>query len=208
MNDGYWSYILMVVMTVLLSSGWRSSVVKGISSLEVFWFIAAWYIGLFAVIPLGSTISIQGIYLALLLTLARFMFKESIASVSYFIITGCLLGLIVFFIQELYRLDPVLIVFEKEFDAALIIGVLAWLVTRQALPQAAVLSLAYIIQDVLPLLSKPADQMLFLGDAALQDGWWISYVCARVLTLTSESIVWMLQFVQRRLPRRLKGLRK
>lgn len=208
MNDGYWSYILMVVMTVLLSSGWRSSVVKGISSLEVFWFIAAWYIGLFAVIPLGSTISIQGIYLALLLTLARFMFKEPIASVSYFIITGCLLGLIVFFIQELYRLDPVLIVFEKEIDAALIIGVLAWLVTRQALPQAAVLSLAYIIQDVLPLLSKPADQMLFLGDAELQDGWWISYVCARVLTLTSESIVWMLQFVQRRLPRRLKGLRK
>lgn len=208
MNDGYWSYILMVVMTVLLSSGWRSSVVKGISSLEVFWFIAAWYIGLFAVIPLGSTISIQGIYLALLLTLARFMFKEPIASVSYFIITGCLLGLIDFFIQELYRLDPVLIVFEKEIDAALIIGVLAWLVTRQALPQAAVLSLAYIIQDVLPLLSKPADQMLFLGDAALQDGWWISYVCARVLTLTSESIVWMLQFVQRRLPRRLKGLRK
>lgn len=208
MNDGYWSYILMVVMTVLLSSGWRSSVVKGISSLEVFWFIAAWYIGLFAVIPLGSTISIQGIYLALLLTLARFMFKEPIASVSYFIITGCLLGLIGFFIQELYRLDPVLIVFEKEIDAALIIGVLAWLVTRQALPQAAVLSLAYIIQDVLPLLSKPADQMLFLGDAELQDGWWISYVCARVLTLTSESIVWMLQFVQRRLPRRLKGLRK
>ena len=179
---------------------------QGDGLLEVFWFIAAWYIGLFAVIPL-DTISIQGIYLALLLTLARFMFKEPIASVSYFIITGCLLGLIVFFIQELYRLDPVLIVFEKEIDAALIIGVLAWLVTRQALPQAAVLSLAYIIQDVLPLLSKPADQMLFLGDAALQDGWWISYVCARVLTLTSESIVWMLQF-QRRLPRRLKGLRK
>ena len=207
MNDGYWSYILMVVMTVLLSSGWRSSVVKGISSLEVFWFIAAWYIGLFAVIPLGSTISIQGIYLALLLTLARFMFKEPIASVSYFIITGCLLGLIGFFIQELYRLDPVLIVFEKEIDAALIIGVLAWLVTRQPCRRP-VLSLAYIIQDVLPLLSKPADQMLFLGDAELQDGWWISYVCARVLTLTSESIVWMLQFVQRRLPRRLKGLRK
>ncbi|GFR36870.1 hypothetical protein PRECH8_01660 [Insulibacter thermoxylanivorax] len=208
MNDGYWSYILLVVMTVLLSSGWRSSVVKGITSLEVLSFIAVWYIGLFSAIPLGSTVSVQGIYLALLLTLVRFMLKEPIATVSYFIITGCLLGLIVFFVQEMYRLDPILIVFQKEIDAALIIGVLAWLVTRQALPQAAVLSLAYIIQDVLPLLSKPSDQMLYLGDAVLQDGWWISYVCARVLTLTGESIVWMLQFVQRRLPRRLKGIRK
>lgn len=193
MNDGVLSMIILLIAIILLLCGWREDLTRGISRRELLVFFTIWCIGMFVTIPLGPAAVMQGVYVALGLVLLRFLFSAELGTVFYMIAAGLMSGLIGYLFQHLYMSDPVLLIFDNKIDIAMIIGFLAWAVSRQTLPQLAVLTVAWLTIEAVGLRSVDWHTPIHLGSPGFQDRWWLTVGFARVLTLGGALTVWSFQ---------------
>jgi len=205
MNDGYVSYILIVVTIVLLSSGWRHNLAGTASRAELALFFFAWMSGLFYTIPIGTEVRIQGVYIALALLLFGAFRRMSRADAAYAVVSGVLAGLIGYCLHLLFRIDPVLILHDPKTDIAAAVGLIAFLVSGSVYQQAVVWSVACVIIDI---LTGSDASSAWLGKGAFQDSWWIAFLSARALSILRELAVSAATHAVKRMASWMRFLRK
>jgi len=205
MNDGYMSYLLLLTTVVLLASGWKTTLVGSISRRKILLFLMTWITGLFYVIPFGTDIQVQGLYLSVLLLLLHSMGRVTFTQGTFMITAGILTGLISYCLHTLYRIDPVLIVYDPTLDISVAVGLIAWLVSRSVWQQAVVWTLACVISEVASLI---AGDITYLGSPAFQDSWWIAFGVARVLSIIRDVFVRLFLLAGKRVSLWTRALRK
>lgn len=198
MNDGVLSMIILLITIILLLCGWREDLARGFTRRGLLIFFTTWCVGMFVVIPVGPTVVMQGVYLALGLILLRLLFSAQLGTVIYITVAGLMSGVIGYFIQQLYMADPVLLVIDPAFDIAIIIGFLAWAVSRQTFPQLAVLTVAWLTIEAAGLRTATWQSPIHLGSLGFQDRWWLTVGVARAITVGGALIVWTVQAIIRR----------
>lgn len=201
MNEGYLSYILLLVTVILLGSGWQRSLARDIPIRQLVLFIMIWITGLIFALPINEEIYVQASSAALLLVLIAWLRSTTMASLIYILTASLLTGLISHMMLVLYRLDPVLLIFEPRIDRALIVGLFAWMISRRLLQQAAVITIAsWLGETATHLTDSWRIYPLLLGGPDFQDLWWIALYTAKILTIVSDSLAHLTAAISRKLP--------
>lgn len=201
MNEGYLSYMLLLVTIILLASGWQRSLAKDIPLRQLSLFLAVWMTGLFFTVPVSQGIYVQASFVAHLLVLFSWLRNSRFASICYTTAASVLSGLISHMLLVLYRLDPILLIFDSRIDRALIIGLFAWTISRRLLVQAAVITIASLLGEVTVQLADASRVPLLICGPEFQDQWWIALYTAMILTLASESLLRLAAAISKKLPR-------
>jgi hypothetical protein len=209
MNDGYLSYLLMLISAILLVSGWKNILAREVKAQELIIFFTAWIIGLTFVIPITASGMLQGVYVALMLLLMRTLCRTSRGEGSYLAAAGVLIGMVGYFVHVLYESDPVLILYDPTIDIALVCGVLAWTVTRDVSLQASVITISLLILDIAAAWQTGSTMTTFrLGDLAFQDSWWGAVCTSKLLTITGELLIRISSYGGKRLMLWMRSLRR
>lgn len=195
MNDGYISAILLVIILILLASGWRTLLFKDISPAALGVFFSLWIIGMAVHVELTETLHVQGIYLPLLLIVWAAVRFADWSSALLLILTALLTGLIGYFVQNLYMLDPALVVMNPQLDLALLLALLTYTVSRTPLMQSASLAIALIAGEIMTWRQLPIESATFFGGAGFQDLWWMSLAAVRATGIFIESLASLIQYL-------------
>lgn len=195
MNDGYISAILLVIILILLASGWRTLLFKDISPAALGVFFSLWIIGMAVHVELTETLHVQGIYLPLLLIVWAAVRFADWSSALLLILTALLTGLIGYFVQNLYMLDPALVVMNPQLDLALLLALLTYTVSRTPLMQSASLAIALIAGEIMTWRQLPVESATFFGGAGFQDLWWMSLAAVRATGIFIECLASLIQYL-------------
>ncbi|TBL79768.1 hypothetical protein [Paenibacillus thalictri] len=186
MNPGYLSLLLISITVILLASGWKEVLVRGISHKVILLFFMLW-LG-----SLGIVVHWQGwsVYccflLVALMSVAIVLRTEGFLQKCHLLSSGLLMGSIYFFLREAAYVLPVLMSHD-ELQSGMILGFSAFLLTRQPLPQTACICLGLIVGDIyFAYVHQAQGYHAALGDPQFQDRWWMAIWTAR-----GCSLVWL-----------------
>ena len=208
MNEGYLSIILLIIVLILLASGWRTLLFIDTPPLVLTVFFTLWILGMFVQLSLSESLKMQGIYLAWVVLVWIAIRYAKWPGALYFLFTGFFTGLIGYFVQHIYTLDPVLVVINSRIDLAVLLAFITWTVSRMPLIQAVNVAVALIVVESLQLHLKQTEQTMLLGGPGIQDIWWMSYLAVRVCGALSESLSSLIQLFLKHLPIWMGGSRK
>ncbi|MBJ6363504.1 hypothetical protein ACFOQM_19970 [Paenibacillus sp. GCM10012307] len=182
MNDGYLAGLLLIMIGILLSTGWRSLIIQEISIRIVGCVLLGSLLLSSQMWPVTASLAIQGSVAWLLLWgIIAGAVSVSRSGLMYVAFGAALIAVVWFWSGRLYWLDPVLYVFKPGWDGVFFAGLLAGLLVGTFKDQFAVLACAL-----------PAGQLLLglsIGNGGHDIGganWWDHFVSALILArLTS-----------------------
>ncbi len=162
MNDGYIAGLLLLILFILLLTGWRSLLIQEISIRVAVGVIIGSLFFSYYIWPLTSAIIIQGsiAWLALCGVLAGAA-SASRSGFVYLVFGAALITVVWFWSGRLYWIDPVLYVLKPGWDGVFFAGMLAGLLVTRFKEQFAVLACAL-----------PAGQLL-LGLSVGHEGFYV-----------------------------------
>lgn len=198
----------MLITLILVASGWKEHLLKGISNKGIVLFACLWISGIFITIPLTSTLHVHTTYLALLILTVIALAEGSMNSGVHLIVISCLLGAIVYLLKFLFAIDPFLVITYPIIDISIAIGLLTWLTTRSLLQQVAAVSMAVMIGEIMDVIINEGAFVNVLGGAAFQDDWWLAIYMTRLFTLTGLSLYAAFRLTRRQLTNWMRGLKK
>jgi hypothetical protein len=186
MNPGYLTFILVSVILILLASGWKETLLPGLSNKRLALFFTVWLGGNGIVLSLGAvhlTLSyavIAGLSLILLKSAGNI--KQSLGLVA----VSLLIAACDYLFLEIYSVNPFMIVIGKRADIALILGSVGLLLNRHPYRQMLILSIALLLGEAWYQISHLATKPIKLGTADFMDQWWLTIFATRVATATVQ----------------------
>jgi hypothetical protein len=187
MNSGYLSLIILCIVLILLLSGWKDVYLESISTRRVLLFFVGWLALVSFHLNLhGWQMNLVYLWVALLSIvilhqIPGFLHKLHLLSV------GLLLGSILFLLQEVLTMDPVLVIFKPSLDAALLLALIVILIERRVKEQIASLSIGLLMGDFLLGFVHHSAAPVQFGGPSFQDEWWLSVFTARTMTILLET---------------------
>lgn len=188
MNPGVLSHIFLIIALILLLTGWRPVLMRGISTRSMYLFLFGW-------VTLTSfewridhlTVINFGVILYLLLVLRIFWKAGSGDRIQLFSL-GFLTGTVVFLLQELFRLDPVLIIADPYLDIAVVVVLIALIGFREVRYQIFLISFAVFLGEGLFLLFNTKRLPFYFGDWQTFDLWWMTVFTAVILRAVVSAV--------------------
>ncbi|WP_248925405.1 hypothetical protein [Paenibacillus hamazuiensis] len=185
MNPGYLSLLLIAMTLILLASGWKDVLVRGISHKAILLFFVLWLGTSKIVIPFGSWRIYGCACVAVVISAAVIAKTESFMLQCHLVSVGLLLGSIYFFLQEASHLIPAMMA-HPDLNSSLLVGFSAFLMTRLPLVQAACVSVGLLLGDAYSVyVHSPEGFPAVIGGPRFQDRWWLALWMAR-----GSSVVW------------------
>ncbi|GIP32371.1 hypothetical protein [Paenibacillus sp. J2TS4] len=181
MNTGYISYILICITIILLVSGWKDTVLRGVPSRYIAVFFIGWFSLSKAELALGQ-VKISGIYAGLVILLLIVLYalpRET--GVIPLVVSGLMLGLFYFLASEISVTLPDL-PGGSLFWLAFIIGLLVIAMYRHPLAQIGCITLCVLVGCLLQMYSHSALAGYRLGFGPMKDHWWLFSFIARIVT--------------------------
>ncbi|MCZ8520556.1 MULTISPECIES: YphA family membrane protein [Paenibacillus] len=208
MNPGYLSLLLIVVSVILIASGWKDVLIRGITRTSLLLFFMGWLLGiqwtwesgrweLNAVLPV-----LAALFLGVLLRSRGFLLKLHLLSV------GLLLGSVHFFLKETLPLAPMLVLISPEWTTALLVGLLGAVLLRSPTGQIGSVTLGLLLGEAMDWYAHKEAWTGTIGGALFQDGWWLTVYAVRTSSMVVMALHRTLRSTLRFLWHSLKGGRE
>ncbi|WP_019534079.1 YphA family membrane protein [Paenibacillus ginsengihumi] len=188
MNPGYMSLLLIVVTLILLASGWKDTIIRGIAHRSLLLFFMLWFTLAPCRLPTGearmygSIPILAGMALFVLYRTERRLYQLHIVSVSM------LLASVAFFLLETVHIAPAIMVMNAEWTVALYLGLMSAVLLKSPAAQLAALSLGLVGGEWLHWYAHRAQVPHDIGGPGFQDMWWMTVAVSRGLSLALQSV--------------------
>jgi hypothetical protein len=179
MNPGYMTIFVLMVICILLASGWKDLLLAGISRVAIIVFIMGWLLCSFfsvhfIIYGLGIKINFTFIFLSGYSIFLFSRLKEPLDRIHTFAI-AILLGLLDVTLREAS-------IFAIGYDA-LIMATVTVSFQRRAQKQIASLLLGLLCGNVVSLLIHQRSQTIIMADQRYQDFWWLTLLLTRAVAV-------------------------
>lgn len=184
MNEGYLSLSIVVIILVLLATGWKGTLWGPAQDRYLLIFFICWVIGCWVSVPAGSSHVISGAWLTIGVT-SLIGLKRCVSFYTFIHVlsSALLIAALFVFLGQLVRLDPVLFVVDPVWDAAVILGVLVACFMSVPLEQLAAITMGLTLGVWLSGWIANTEIPYIIGDAAFFDTWWLAVASSRLFTL-------------------------
>lgn len=190
MNPGYLSFVLISIAAVLLASGWKDTLLRGVSGKLLLLFFPCWIAASSLTVTVAGNIRINLVLAVLaVLTASAIGGYGNLLEKIHHLSLGLLLASVYFAMQVLVKLDPGLFFRFADLNMAAASGLMAALSARHPGTQTAVLSIGLVVGDFLYLYAARDLLPMELGHRTFQDRWWLSIFFARGFTLFFAFVV-------------------
>jgi hypothetical protein len=187
MNPGYLSLLLISVALILLASGWKDILIRGISHKVILLFFVLW-VGTLKIIIQWNGLNVHASFLLVALAAVIILiFTEGLLVKCHLMSIGLLLGSISFFLQEAASVVPAFM--EKpEMHTGIFLGIAAFLLARKPTYQILCISVGLILGEIYyAYIHGPQGYHAALGGPKFQDKWWLALWMARGCTVIWQS---------------------
>lgn len=209
MNPGFPSFIFICISLILLASGWKLTLLGGISDRAIAAVFGLWLaVGLLRIGHADAAV-IDGAVAALLAVtvIGALGGRFPLHAVHLFSI-GLFLGSVYYLFTRLGELNPFFWPHGSWAPAGLLVAVAAAMLVRNLRDQIAVLSLALLFGTVLYMRLHKQRTGISLGGLRFQDQWWLALFTARLLSLAGETTIVMARGASRTIMGKWKGTKK
>lgn len=187
MNPGYLSLLAISISLILLASGWKDILLRGISHRAVLLFFVGWIVCSFVKMDWNG-MAIYGVIVFVPLYAWAVLWRAPAGFAQFQLLaSSVLLGVFHFVLLELNGFVPWLDFSNPMLEMALITAVLVMLISRQPRLQFLVVSFGLVLGEALFVGTHLTEgQMPRLGGPVFQDRWWLTFVFARTMTILLE----------------------
>lgn len=187
MNPGYLSLLSISVSLILIASGWKDVLLRGISHRSVLLFFIGW-ITLSFVKFAWNGIVVYGVaaFLALYALGALRRVGGAFARL-HLLASSVLFGVFHYVLMELDGFVPWFDFADPKLETALITAAVAMLIAREPRMQFFVVSCGLLAGEILFVCTHFREGLTArLGGPVFQDLWWLTFALARSLTIALE----------------------
>lgn len=176
MNAGILTIWVMTVLAILVATGWRAWLVGEVTLKRLVIMASGLVISLPFTIRLSEDINLHASALWMVCWAATTVRMRRSPGQAILLFFGSILAAVSWYVlQRLYQLDPVFILMHPAWDAILITGLFAGLLTWRFEEQLFVLVLSLVIADT--ALAQARAYPVVLGNWS----WWDRLLCAVVI---------------------------
>jgi hypothetical protein len=191
----------MGIFMILLAFGWKEDLLNGVTDKVILLFFMFW-IGL-SFFHIEVT---KAFHLNLVVFILLFLIGYTFAKIKSFkvsagiLMTSFILAGFYFSLQQLFFLDPILIVFHPAIDTAVFLSIFIFLTYKKPLHQIAVVSIGLLIGTFSFQFVEfsTIGMSMELGYPEFQDQWWITVAAVRFLTVFWEYMAAAFRFAFQR----------
>lgn len=187
LNQGYLSFLIISMLLILLASGWKDILAKGVSHRSILFFFVSWIVLSFMHISTdGITVSFELPFLVGTACAGLWALRQPVVRV-HVITAGLLIGMFDFLLLELNGYLPWFLTYNSVTDMAIFAAAFALMTGFQAVQQFISLSLGLTSAELLHQLPQHAKGMpVHLGGAGFQDHWWLIFGLTRLCSVGFE----------------------
>jgi hypothetical protein len=186
MNPGYVSSVIMIITLILCSSGWKQSLVRGISHSTILLFFVLWVVSSYFSIPISNSLQVVPVFFLAIAVLILCFFRIDSGYIRFHVISvGLLVGSLYFFLSHMLVLEPVYRFYLPFIQIPLSLGLIIILLYSRPILQVTACSLALLVGHTLVQWYSTPAYSLILGNKIFQDHWWMMIFAVR-----SGSEVW------------------
>jgi len=188
MNPGYLSLLLICMILILLSSGWKEVFLSRASHKEILLFFVLW------ITARQFNISFDQIKLNGSLIVMSMMCLYNLVKISAWkkrmqtILIGLLLAILNFVLLEFYAIDPIFVISRMGLDIAVWLSLVCICMTRNRTVQLVSLTIGFILGDIMHAYYHLNSASFVLGNSLFQDKWWLAIVIVGVGTVILQQM--------------------
>ncbi|MDF2668347.1 MAG: hypothetical protein K0R67_653 [Paenibacillus sp.] len=194
MTPCYLSMILLCLTFILLASGWKNELLPGISDRSLLVFTASWIILSQIQINLPSpTITDVNLVVLLLvwLVVQNIWASSTWLAAFHFISIGLFQAALFYLLCYFAQADPMFFPYHSPAVAAVFLGLVTALLTRNAFEQVGVVTFALLVGTGLyaVVMNKGhSSYSLLFGGRLFQDQWWAAVASVRLASLCIHTV--------------------
>lgn len=183
MNPGYMSWIWIVISLILLASGWKDVLLKGVTAKAIRFFFIVWCLLMAVHFPIGKHVLYPIFFFLFILYCAALLSGEHAQRRLQMAFLPTFLGILEFMLRQTSGAAVLMLP-----DSSLLLAAAAVLLVRPAVPQIAVISMSELVCLALTVYVHKERLPLTIGDMRFQDHWWLAVCSARLTTVAVEHV--------------------
>lgn len=209
LNPGFLSLILICISLILLASGWKRTLLQGVSDLAVVSFFAGWCSLSFVHFRWWGGVDLYGVVVVLTVLIATITASQQPLSRGVHSVSlGLFIASVYYLLKHLGDIDPLFLLYRSEAGAVSVVALLTALLVRKVKDQIACISLSLLLGSIMYEIVHRHHSPIQVGGLLFQDEWWLAVVSARALTLASDFVRVSIRFGTKSLAGLWKGLKK
>lgn len=187
LNPGYLSFLLISMFLILLSSGWKDILAKGLSRFIIFFFFAGWImLSFFHISVEGVTVSLELPFLIAVAFAGLRSLRQPIL-LAHVISAGLLIGMFDFLLLELDGYMPWFSFGGSLTETVVFPAAISLMTGLRVIQQFVCLSLGLSAGEILHQVLRYSKGMpIHLGGAGFQDHWWMTFGLTRICSVVFE----------------------
>jgi len=194
MNAGFVALWIAMVFIVLITTGWKEYIIPDMAGKRLT-LLFVLVLGLLVLsygwlLPFGSfSVKLQAAAAVLLLT-AVYWLASARGAGQLFYLVSCitLLAFIWGTVYKIYSYDPVFVWLDPKWDAPIVCGLLAGILTAKAKEQLSVLLWSAALSEVLFAILQGGGYTAWVGSWKWWDGFMIALAAARSVSLLLKAL--------------------
>lgn len=193
-NPGYMSLLIMIMMLILIATGWKPYLAPDISRRTMVLLgiliiasmpLSIWWSPLSEFVQIKLHVSACLLLLASLLT---FKGSEEWSYKGYLVLCALMIAVIWGCVRKMYSYDPVFYWIDPIWDAPLMAGLLCGAFTSQTKHQFSMIIWGSVLGETLNTALQAGTYTVFIGSLSWWDGFWIAVATARLFSLILKAI--------------------
>lgn len=188
MLEGYLSVIVILVITVLLLTGWRNLLFGSYSIRWIGLSFIAWFL------LISYHVSVTGIELHLSVFIFIFwsicsllQMKNKHVTIQTLAMSALAASLLVLY-HQMTRIEPRFILLSLELDKAILLAIVLPLFSRNVHQQLPAITFALLWYELTLIGLHDADAIYSIGGPLFSDLWLLIYICTRGFTLCIDGL--------------------
>lgn len=194
MNPGFMAIWIVLIMIILMATGWKDYVAPDISRRMMVAAVISMVIALASSLWLlpfhvfGIEIHVGVCVLLFLALSSLYNGTESWGHVTYLLVCMLMIAVIWGFVRKMYSYDPVFYWINPNWDAPLLAGLFCGAFASKANQQFAMISGGAVIGEIFNAFLQTGGYMGYIGELRWWDSFWIAFATARIFSILLKAL--------------------